>query len=112
MYILLQLLNSTFPSEAMSSANGDEDLYYTIDPSKLEICNVFTEIKAVFDLQSKYNPIIVNKNFSFPLNPEYVKSRFGKSAYQVKSGNSVVIMCPEERAVYKYPMNGRENHNL
>ena len=76
------------------------------------IRSIFTEIKAVYDLQSKYNPITENKQFSSPLNLEYVKSRFGKSAYQVKSGNLVVIMCPEERAVYKHPMNGRERDNL
>ena len=43
-----------------------------------------------------------------PLSPAFVKETWGSTAYQLRSGNSVVIMCPDEGAVYKCPLRWRE----
>ena len=40
--------------------------------------------------------------------PAYVHKTWGSDAYQLTSGGSIVIMCPNERAVYKCPLKRRE----
>ena len=37
-----------------------------------------------------------------PLRIEFVKEKQGGSAYQVKSGYSIVIFCPKKERVYKH----------
>ena len=51
-----------------------------------------------------------NQHFTLPLSDRYVKDTFTMSAYQVKSGESVVILDDEH--AYKCPLSQRATHRL
>ncbi len=92
---------------------SDMKLMYCRECFKLKKDDVFTEIRDAFMKQSEFEITGVFSNeFTFPLSPEFVKENFATDAYQMKSGNSVVILCPSERSVYKSALTRGEDRRL
>ena len=90
----------------------NERLRYKMTPMLLKQQNVWTEIEAVYLRQSVYQLEATHRNLTLPLSPAYVRNTWGSDAYQMTSGGSIVIMCPSEGAVYKYPLRSREIYIL
>ncbi len=70
------------------------------------------EIRDAFMKQSEFETDVFSNGFTFPLSSEFVKENFATDAYQMKSGNSVVILCPSERSVYKSALTRGEAKRL
>ncbi len=63
---------------------------------------MYPEIRDAFKNQDVDIDDVFSTEFVFPLSREFVKHTFGQDAEQLRSGNSIVIMCSNEGYVYKH----------
>ena len=93
----------------------DEDLWYVIT------CTALTEADArqalsdvIFDQRRKFNTAhsIPPTNFTFPMSQQFLRDKFGDGAFQLSSGQSVVVVNPVDGCVYKCPLASAAALNL
>lgn len=98
--------------EKVTCTWSDDSLCYKIDALKLPREEVLSNIKTVNNSQSVYQLQQQSRSLKLPLNLSFISSKWGSDAYQAKSGASVVIVCPTDRAVYKNSLSRREASRL
>ena len=85
----------------------DKVVRYHVSSSCLAKNDVLDKIRCVHSQQDKYLEKIEkpSKDLDIPLSKGFIHKRWDDvKAYQARSKDSVVIVCPSNRLVYKYPL--------
>ncbi len=73
---------------------------------------MYPEIRDAFRNQDVDIDGVFSTELVFPLSREFVKHAFGQDAEQLRSGNSIVILCSNEGYVYKHVFSQNESDRL
>ena len=90
----------------------DAELVYEIQRQLLTQEEVSTTIMGVLEQQLCPLGEGITTNFTVPLSPAFVQRTWSTTAFQLTSGQSVVVMDPENQTVYKNPLHGRAKERL
>ena len=91
----------------------DERLENDVESIAISQDTVMSEIESVLKFQLALTQDFGgNRNLLIPLSREFVNGTWGAGAFQVRSGYSIVIICPERHSVYKHVLLPKEKDVL
>ncbi len=91
---------------------NDAKLTYIKKCISLRKEELYPEIRDAFKNQDVVIDDVFSTELVFPLSREFVKHTFGQDAEQLRSGNSIVILCSNEGYVYKHVFSQNESDRL
>ncbi len=91
---------------------NDAKLTYIRKCISLRKDEFYTEIRDAFHNQDVVIDDVFSTELVFPLSREFVKHTFGQDAEQMRSGDSIVILCSNEGCVYKHAFEAKEIQTL
>ena len=80
----------------------DERLEYDVESIAISQDTVMSEIGVLKFQLALTRAFGGTRNLVIPLSREFVNGTWGAGAFQVRSGYSIVIICPERHSVYKH----------